>query len=80
MFLTASTFQQSLLARSPLTPPPSGRSVSPCDPRFTGILAVVLAVCTLTSVSARQAVTKYVRYSLAGVTSYGILEGDRSAS
>jgi len=36
-----------------------------------------MAVCTLTSVSARQAVTKYVRYSAAGVTSYGILEGDQ---
>jgi 2-keto-4-pentenoate hydratase/2-oxohepta-3-ene-1,7-dioic acid hydratase in catechol pathway len=46
-------------------------------PTFIGILAAVLAVCTLTVVSARQAVTKYVRYSAAGVTSYGILEGDQ---
>jgi 2-keto-4-pentenoate hydratase/2-oxohepta-3-ene-1,7-dioic acid hydratase in catechol pathway len=44
---------------------------------LTGILAAVLAVCTVTFVSAQQAVTKYVRYSAAGVTSYGILEGDQ---
>jgi len=46
-------------------------------PTLTGILAALLAVGTLASVSARQGVTKYVRYSLAGATSYGILEGDQ---
>ena len=46
-------------------------------PAFTGIVAALLAVGILTPVSARQAVTKYVRYSLAGATSYGILEGDQ---
>ena len=46
-------------------------------PTFTGILAALLAVCSLTSVSARQAVTNHVRYSMASVTAYGILEGDQ---
>ena len=43
----------------------------------TRILAALLAVGALTTVSAQQTVTKYVRYSAAGVTSYGILEGDQ---
>ena len=38
-------------------------------------LACVCAVFTI-SLAARQTVTKYVRYSAAGATSYGILEGD----
>ena len=38
-------------------------------------LFVVLVVATIMT-SAQPAVTKYVRYSLGGATSYGILEGD----
>jgi 2-keto-4-pentenoate hydratase/2-oxohepta-3-ene-1,7-dioic acid hydratase in catechol pathway len=38
-------------------------------------LVAVLA-CVTASTHARQAVTKYVRYSLGGAMSYGILEGD----
>ena len=39
------------------------------------ILALVLTLSALPA-GARQGVTKYVRYSLAGATAYGILEGD----
>ena len=45
--------------------------------RYTGFLAVLLAVCALSTLSARQTVTKYVRYSVAGASSYGILEGNQ---
>jgi len=46
--------------------------------KFTGIVAALLAVGALATVSARQAaVTKYVRYSVDGAASYGILDGDQ---
>jgi len=39
-------------------------------------LASLCILAATTFVTARQAVTKYVRYSVAGASSYGILEGD----
>ena len=39
------------------------------------LLFIVLAAAVVTT-AAQQTVTKYVRYSLGGATSYGILEGD----
>jgi 2-keto-4-pentenoate hydratase/2-oxohepta-3-ene-1,7-dioic acid hydratase in catechol pathway len=46
-------------------------------PKLIVILAAALAVGTLATVSARQAVTKYVRYAVDSNTSYGILDGDQ---
>ena len=47
------------------------------QPKLTGLVAALLAAGTLATVSAQQTTTKYVRYSLAGATSFGILEGDQ---